>query len=251
MLQSVFLAFIISLVSFGCDDNKVNNVDLNLNFKAVFDGQPLVMMAESYDYENGAKLKFQLFQYFISSVKLIQDDGTVGEEILDVDLINFESIQDFDGAEKGISLLLKEIPEGNYAGIQLGIGVNAVLNSTVPNDYQVDHPLSGNYWEAASSYIFAKMEGIADLDGDEVFEEKLTFHIGGDPRFREVRYDQELKINSDLSTLNFLVDLKDVLVNESGEFVDFSQVTQIHNGTAATAVFMMDNLSNALKLQQP
>lgn len=249
-----FLFLGLVVLALGCntnDDTDEGKVDPPvLNFTAQFNSDPLVILDESYPYEAGMDLRLQLFQFFISNVRLINDEGNDTDPILDVALVNFANSTTREAALNGVDIALSNIPEGTYRGIKFGIGVDANLNATQPGDYTPGHPLAADYWSAASSYIFSKVEGNADLDGSGDFSTKLTFHIGGNPRYREVVFTKDIVVDPEGALpVEFLVDLKEVLVDETGNFVDFRDVTQIHNGTAETAVFMMDNLSGALKLK--
>ena len=252
-MNALLLLLIVGFTS--CDNTTTtspeeNSGTLTLNFQSTFDSQPLVMLGSEYAYEGGVEVMFQLFQFFVSSIKLIDQSGNVGPEIKDIALISFDGVNTLDSSRQGINLEIPDLPIGDYQGIQLGIGVNSALNSTMPNQYAVGHPLSAHYWDAANSYIFTKIEGVADTDNDGTFEQKLTFHIGGDPRYREVDFDQSFSISSNSSTsLGFTVDVKDIFVGDDGSYIDFREVTQIHNGSMPAAVAMMDRFSIALKLQ--
>ena len=229
---------------------EVNTSTLILNFQSTFDSQPLVMLGSDYAYEGGVDVKFQLFQFFISSVKLIDQSGNIGPEVKDVALISFEGINTIDSSRQGVSITIPDLPIGDYQGIQLGIGVNNALNSTQPKEYAIGHPLSTHYWDAANSYIFTKIEGVADTNNDGTYEQKLTFHIGGDPRYREVNFDQPLSLATNASTtVGFTVDVRDIFVGNDGTYIDFNEMTQIHNGDMPAAVAMMDRFSIALQLQ--
>ena len=252
--MSHFLLFLCLSVVTSCeqrdDDDQQALGSVELNFKSVYGDAPLVMYADEYDYQEGMKIKLQLFQFFISNIRLIDEDGKESKELLDVALVSFEDIQNTVAASEGIAVSLDGIPAGNYQGIRMGIGVKESLNGTSPSDYQAGHPLSGHYWSAASSYVFTKIEGNADLEGDGVFSEKLTFHVGGNGRYRDVDFMRPITIGSDPAALEFSVDLEQVLVDEEESlFVDFREVTQIHNGTAETAVFIMDNLAASINLR--
>lgn len=257
MIKQMLYVVLIGLLasSSSCEKSSgskgVDSATLELNFAAVYDQQPLMMYAQEYPYEAGIQMKLQLFQFYISSVKLVDANGNEGPELLDVALVSFENVQSAEAAQKGISVMVDKVPVGNYTALKLGVGVNPVLNATQPSNYSAGHPLSQNYWSAASSYVFAKIEGNADLENDGQFEQKLTFHVGGNDRYRERNFEKTMALKSgNTEKINFSIDLKSVLVDsKSGEFVDFSKVTQIHDGSASTAVFIMDHLADGLILK--
>lgn len=227
--------------------------DVRLTFKADFKGQPLLMYDDTYDYEAGMALRFQLFQFYISHLSLITEMADTingGEELVDIALVSFKDVTSQQLAEQGIVLEIKEVPAGTYKGIKLGIGVADDFNMTQPGDYAAGHPLSDNYWTAASGYIFSKIEGNADLNGDGDFSEKLTFHTGASSLYNEKVFIQnfEVRQGSPLN-LEFNVDLYRVLSKGPAEFLDFRQVSQDHTNDMDVAGFIANNLANALSLE--
>ena len=253
-LTNLFLVISISTFLFNCNNNDDDNeAKVNppiLNFEAVYNDKPLIILDESYDYEENMNIRVQLFQFFITDVRLIDESGEATDPILDVALVNFSNNFTEEAAEAGVNVELGEIAPGKYTGVKFGIGVNPDLNGTAPEDYTPGHPLSEHYWRPASSYVFAKVEGNADLTNTDDYSTKFTFHIGGNPRYREVQFNKDIEVEVDGALpIRFEVDLKDVLVDDLGQFVNFNEVTIIHDGTAETAVFMMDNLSSAIRLK--
>lgn len=234
-----------------CEDDSNPQGQIDMNFKASFGTEPLVMFADDYPYEDGMDVKFQLFQFYISEITLLKDlnDGT-GTEILDVELVSFKDIQDAAAAEQGIDITIADIPPGEYQGIRIGLGVDPDLNKTNTGDYTPGHPLSDHYWSAALGYVFTKIEGNADLEGNGDFQEKLTFHIGTDPYFRSKTFTKPMTIEAGgIADLNFTIDLRDILVDSDGEYLDFRTTPQDHTNDADVAAFISDNLKEALKLE--
>ncbi len=238
----------------GCDDdddNDVANANVNLQFLATFDGEPLVMYDREYDYLEGMRVRFQLFQYYISDVQLVRQDGQGNTELVDIDLVAYGEVTTDAQAQEGIQISLTEVPPGEYSGIRMGLGVSQDLNATQPGDYAPGHPLSGHYWSASTGYVFTKIEGNADLDGDGNFSEKLTFHIGTNPAYREVSFNAPIAIGSGETVgMQFTVDVMDVLSDGQGQFVDFRQVATDHTNDMELVNFLSDNLVNALQMQQ-
>ncbi len=241
----------------GREDDLVDEFgEVELNFQGFFGAEPLVMLAKEYDYEAGMDVRFQLFQFYVSEINLISKSGEkvrLGE----IELINFENVQSDEAASKGLSFAFGNIPAGEYRAIEMGIGVSGDLNEKAPSDYAVGHPLAfqGNYWSGLSSYIFTKIEGNADLNGDGEFTEKLTFHIGEKedvPLYQTISLDYDLTVSKDQSTvLPLSVDLKQVISPNSSNFLDFREVSQDHTNQAAVYTLIVDNLQkNAIRIRQ-
>lgn len=238
----------------GCDDDEPSmkeTTTLQLNVGATFGDQPLVMFEEVYDYQ-GQPLQLILFQMYLTDIFLVyEEDGTQREEALtDVVEANFGNTYSASDAMEGLEVLEVEVPARNYTGLHVGLGVSPELNATIPPDYEVTHPLGQNYWEDANSYIFFKVEGNTDVDGDSELSDKLTFHVGGDNNYREVTLDKTLSFDPNTTAnLKLNIDLEKLMVSENGEFLDFSSVRQAHSTTSPAAVFMGENLIRAVEME--
>lgn len=258
---SHYLLLFLSLTFFSADcgrfeDDMVESYgNVQLNFKGVFGADPLVMLADTYEYEEGMKVRFQLFQFYLSNIILLAKDGTK-ISLSPVTLVNFEQIQSGDAATKGLDFSFENVPALEYTGIEMGVGVAPLLNEFQPADFKVGHPLAiaSNYWSGLSSYIFTKIEGNADLNGDGNFTEKLTFHIGekeGVPMYEDIHFDADFRIDTDQTlTLPFQVDLKQVISPSANSFLDFRTVSQDHTNQASVYSFIIENLKkNAISLK--
>ena len=144
---------------------------------------------------NGQTLKFSEVKYVITNIVLVKADGTkVAYHTEDLDkggfLINQENTT-------SLSPILSEIPEGDYKGIEFGLGVKRELNNLslqdkFPNFYR----LTGSFkqaqimhWEWANGYRFVKLEGWysnptppgKDKEGNPlpaITDGELSIHIG-------------------------------------------------------------------------
>ncbi|MCO6475647.1 MAG: hypothetical protein J5I94_03450 [Phaeodactylibacter sp.] len=223
--------------------------EVSLNFKASYGQDPLVMFEREYAYEDNMAIKMQLFQFYLSEVNLLREDERV--PVMDVGLISFGDVYTDEQALAGKSSGTLVAPPGNYTGIEFGFGLTPELNATIPPDYPLGHPLSENYWEAASSYIFFKFEGNADLEPNGEFSDKLTFHVGGNGNYRQLSFDKPIAIEDEKElTLQFNIDLQKMLVDQNtGEYLDFRQVTQSHSNESPSATFLADHVAEAVELE--
>jgi len=210
-----------------------------------------MMYAKEYPYEAGMKVRFQLFQFYISDFSLLRQtaNGTDTIKALDVALVSFENIQDPVKAAEGIKIEIKGVPAGKYTGAYMGLGVSPRLNGTNPGDYKPPHPLDGNYWSWAKGYVFTKIEGNADIKSDGKFSEKLTFHIGENPYYRKKAFQGNFEIGESGTQLGFNVNLRRVLVAGAGQFLDFRAVTADHTTNKDIARFIADNLEAAIEMR--
>ncbi len=237
------------LLAADCNDNEPIGSVLEINFKGTFDNAPLVMYESAYPYEAGMAVKLQLFQFYLSDIVLLKEDGS-SVPLSDVALISFKDILTPAAAAQGITLNTSGIPAGHYTGLRMGIGVAPNLNSTSPANYTPPHPLDDNYWSASSGYVFIKIEGNADTSGNGEFPAKLTFHTGANDIYKEKTFQKHMELKDGaLLQLNFNIDLKKVLSKGGSDFLDFRQVTQDHNNNPSIYTFIATNFYDALSLE--
>lgn len=248
-----FLPALLVLLA-GCnqDEEAAGPAAVTLNFQGQYGNAPLLMYEQSYPYEAGLRTKFQLFNFYISEVTLLPEKtgADEGTPIMDIGLVTFKDIQSEAAAASGVRLTADNVPPGRYGGIRFGIGVSEKLNKTQPGDYAPGHPLTDHYWSWAKGYVFFKIEGNADLDGDEQFEQKLTFHIGTDEFYRTKNFERPLEVRSgEPMELTFNVDLQEVLAPTGDDYVDFRSITQDHTNDLDLAAFLADNLAEAVQMK--
>lgn len=259
MISFLFSLSVLAILTFSCDAEKGDGGEAvsemiapTANFKAVFGNEPLRMFEGTYAFSGDLDLRLQLFQFYVSDIGLLKTENGVKDTtfISDIDLVSFGEVISADDAAKGISLTLDEVPAGTYDGLVLGLGVAPVYNATQPGDYTPPHPLDDHYWSWARGYVFAKIEGNADLDRDGIFEQKLTFHMGENQAYRYWQIETPIILGPSSQDLSFVVDLQRVLENEKGDFLDFRKVTQDHSNDMDLVNFLMDNLQSALVMEQ-
>lgn len=248
--------FSVALMVVSCDPEEDFEGTVELNFKSTYLSEPLQMYERDYNYEDNLPIKFQLFNFYISDITLVQEDAPIDPalQLSEVELVTFQNTISTEEAEQGLTFTYDKIPVGVYSGIQLGIGIAPDLNATQPGNYAPGHPLDDNYWSWARGYVFSKIEGNTDLDGDGQFNDKLTYHMGADDLYQVVTYTfpTPLNLNSDEPLqLSFNVDMHEVLVND-GQYLDFNvmEQTQDHNNNPDIYQFLWDNLVDAIEIQQ-
>lgn len=259
MRTQFFLALLLSLFALpACDnDSEVDTdvsetVDVTVAFKGTFGEEPLRMYEGEYAYENNTNIRLQLFQFYVSNLYLESMEKSAPDSmpLIDIDLVSFQDIISLDDARRGVEITVPDVPVGTYHALQMGLGVAPEYNATQPGDYTPPHPLDDHYWSWARGYVFTKIEGNVDYDRDGTYDEKLTFHLGENEFYRTLRMEEPMVIGPSNTSLTFTVDLERVLKDAQGEFVDFRQVTQDHTNDMELVGFLMDNLPEAIKLEQ-
>src|SRR5690606_5127759 len=156
LLLSTITAFALLLSSCEYKNLEDLNATVELNFKANYDDELLLLEKEYLYGDDNMPIKFSQFNFYIADVALIRESGTAAE-LIDIGFVDFPyDLNQARDAEKGQVIQLKGIPTGKYVGIRIGFGVPAALNATKPNNYPSSNPLSmaSHYWDGWNSYIF-------------------------------------------------------------------------------------------------
>ncbi len=241
---SLLLLVALSLAIFiACDkDDEASTGTLSLNFKLTYDGDPVSMYEDRFEYFDGTSIFFDRFMLFISNVSLPDAD----QEILDVALLDFSNIQDESAAERGVTVQIPNFPVGNHEALQIGLGLAPELNATTPADYSSSHPLANLYWEQWNSYISMVVEGKADTLGNGMHDLVLTYHIGKDPAYSKYTLQKSFQVKSDkTTTLNLEFDLKK-LFSDNGESLDIRKYPIDHSTNEDVYNLMRLNMANAI-----
>ena len=225
---------------------------LNLNFKLEYQGEPLVMFEEK-NYPSDYSVNFTRFSFFIADVTLTGVDGSE-TPILDMDYLNLtDAHEQTSSAEKGFDYAIPALADGNYTALQFGIGVPPEQNAKLPADFPTTHPLStlnasGEHWSGWNSYIFFKLEGNIDADGDGVLEKGIALHVGANDSFQSKTIETSFSITKgETTTLNMTIDLYDILVRDNTIY-DLIEDGQIHNlSQLPLAIGLSENLIKAIE----
>lgn len=255
-MKYISLISVLFLLLFSaCDNNPtINGVDdvasVDVTFKAKYGAENFVLN-DVYNY-NGDQIRISNLQFFVSELTL--GTNTNGSEIDEVELVDFRQITSNALAEEGLAIASNSgIPVGDYPGVNVGVGVVADLNADTPDQYASTHPLSNTsmYWEDWNSYIFLKLEGTMDTDGDGMFDDvSFVYHVGSDPAFEQVNINKSVSLAIDQSMgLIVEIDVEKLFVRD-GAHLDIEANPRIHSiDQLETGHYLMDNFVNALTIQ--
>lgn len=231
----------------------IDTATIQLSFRATYAGEPLVLNQQTYDYQ-GKKVRFSKINFYLADLSAANDDGeTEVSEIQFIDLsLTHNTAAD---AAKGSISNFSRIPVGAYKFLKFGIGVPADLNKTNPSDYSTSHPLgadnSGEYWEAWNSYIFAKIEGQYDENGDGTFDGddiSFAYHAGMDRVYQEIELDNIINLNAGETTnLDFELDVRMLFTQPRGDLLDLEPHDP--NNQIGEMIIIMENFRRALQLK--
>jgi len=232
-----FLALSLFLISCGGnDDNAV------INFKLEYDGEPLVMFQE-YDYPDGNIIEFSRVSFYLTNISLANEGiAYTGGEVY-VDLTTAHA--DLESANKGLDLVLDNIEEKKIDVLSFDLGLSPTLNATVPSDYPSSNDLSrtGEYWSNWNSYVFAKIEGRMDRDGDGI-KDGFTLHLGSDAAARSLNFDNAEGDNE----MELTIDVEKVF--NTGSLYNLVETPNIHSLNQIDKINqLMDNLASSIEFK--
>jgi hypothetical protein len=247
LLFLLLLPFI--LLSSKCKKDDVIAGSIALNIKALYDDKPLIIN-KIYDYK-GKKMRFTKWRFFASNIygprQLIA--GSLQAPGLDnnTSLFDFSELIDSSTAQKGITQTISSIG-GTSEKFNISIGIDFIKNMQKPKDFNSSNPLSdaGNYWDDWNSYIFSKLEGLMDKDGDGKFETGITIHTGGNEVYQTLTFTKNVVVNiSESTTINGELNLNKLLNG-----IDLTTVNSTHQtGDLPTMKLFMGNFKEALTIK--
>lgn len=245
MKKLLVLALACSFLAFQCEKvAPIENGTINMVIKPVFNGKPFVMN-KIYTID-GKNVKFSRLHFYTATDRV--NNTTANQKSGKyVQFLSFTELDDSTKAAAGISKTI-DLAIGETKQFTLKIGVESDLNALKPKDFSSSNPLSdaGQYWDDWNSYIFTKIEGSIDKDGDGRYETGITLHTGGNQCFRTNTFAKTFTVDTKTSTtLNF-----DLNINTLLRGVDLATVNSSHQtGDLPTMLKIMDNLKDAIVLK--
>jgi hypothetical protein len=149
--------------------NQKDTTQLIIDFTAMANAEKLVSANKTYTNSSGDFFSVNMFNYYISNVKLTDEDGSVFTEPESYHLIKH--------VEGKTSFTIKKLPTGNYTHIEFLIGVDSIRNISGAQVGALD-VANQMFWEWESGYIFFKLEGNY-VSSSVTTEEGYAIHIGG------------------------------------------------------------------------
>lgn len=223
-------------------------VQVNLSYDFNFGNEDFSLNTE-YTLDNGYKVRYTLASFYLSKPVIMDDAG--GMMPLSPEYLIIRP--DVSMSDLGF------IEEGHAHMFKLSIGVDSASNTesgstgVQPTDFtDPNHPLGpqpeGMYWTWASGYIFVKIEGEVDYEGDGTYDQVFKYHLGTN----EFRKDRSTMLHSDVKggeTLKVLlaVDYKEFL---NGVDLNTEILTMSMNAGRPLGIKMMDQFDKALTISK-
>ncbi len=238
------LVFLLLVFSFSDCNKKLcgctpppSVVPISLQVIPDYNGFALVMY-KTYTF-NGKPIQFTRFSFILSKLC----DEPTGDCLYNHSQFDFSNLTDSISALQGHtnSVSINSISSQIF---RIGFGVDSLSNRILPAQQNQSSPLANglNYWDAWNSFIFLKIEGMYDKDGDSIFETPFALHTGGSPIYSEKTYNLSNNlINQTSLRLLFSVNVAKVMNG-----VDLNTTTQTHKtGDLPVMTLMMNNFNAA------
>jgi hypothetical protein len=176
--------------------------DISIQFSPTYDAVP-VELHKKYTYKSDS-IEIATLKFYISGIKLYQNDKPVDEVAKKYHLIDLEN---------PASLTIYQPGNNNNAfnRVVFNIGINSITNVSGAFGGNLD-PTNGMYWTWQSGYINFKLEGSSKLCPAR--KNQFTFHIGGYQYPNNCMQTLDLKVNGnhkiviDISISQLLNELK-------------------------------------------
>lgn len=239
--------FSVLLILLSCNNESETAGSLSLGFEATYAGQTLQFL-EGYQATDQYSIQFTKSDFYLSDISIVSDKG---EEIIlsDIEFVNVT--EGYSGAQNPIQLSFTDIPVGTYDQLKFGYGVSPSLNSTLPKDYNADHPLSrtSHYWDQWNSYIFSKLEGRLDTLGNGSFDVGFLYHTGKNEIYRLFTFDLPFTISGETTDFMINIDYKKLVKPESGDALPIVKSPINHDpNNIETFQSITSNFGNAMTL---
>jgi hypothetical protein len=229
----------ISVLLISCGEDEL--IDTSVRVKMNYNGTPLVMF-EEMQYPDGRTMFFTRISFYIENLQISSSSGNkyslLDREYIDLTVDHGTSSSALKGSEIGSI----ELPSDTYS-VNFDIGVNPIDNAKTPVDFTSDNVLSrtSEYWSGWTSYIFARVEGKIDLNGDGVLEEGFSLHMGGDDAFRSIECSNKT-VDGENNEIVIEMELKNLFGSDINIY-DIDSNPQIHRPDQNKYVIeLVDNL---------
>jgi len=190
---------------------------------------------------NGLDVQFDEIRFYMTELELtINDKAQAVDEAFIITETSGEQ-------EAG------KVIAGQLTKFAFNVGVPVDMNAADPALLPADNPLSADspfvqHWNWTSGYIFLKLEGAVDVNGDGVFDadtESLSVHCGFDDNLQRIELATDQTIDKENFEMHLEFDVARFFANYDLSNNLFSR--PMNNPEAATAV--MNNVQNAFDFE--
>lgn len=225
-LSAMRFAFLLIFVG-----SSLSAADLRVEVELRWRGAPVAVPSAELAGAKGQTMRLTRFAALMSGVVLARAEGGA---------VQLDGQYSFFDAESGrLAVTLRNVPEGDYVGLEFQLGLPASVNRGDPAQWVAGHPLNpivnGLHWGWAGGYVFAAIEGRWRAAGMQE-ERGFSYHLATDARVMRVGFVARVKV-AGATTVSLALDL--------GKAVG-GQVLAADNGSETTHSGADDALATTL-----
>lgn len=232
----------------GVEDCVYGPPIINVNISATVSGEKLEM-DKVYTDQQGRDFTVESFRFYADNMTLHGADGST-QLISEFDLFDFNESD----TEWTRQKTYENYERMEITGISFGLGLDPQENASDPATFEPYDPRSiypGMYWTWATKYIFVKLEGRLDSNGDGELDGAYFYHVGLDKYYRTVStipvaVDQT---NGKVGEIDITVDLMDVFFHPDDTIDMFTEGQTHTTNDEPLAERFIDNLSTSFKAE--
>ncbi|MEY2879088.1 MAG: hypothetical protein RLZZ15_1468 [Verrucomicrobiota bacterium] len=203
--------------------------DVTLAIAPRWQGAPLVVPSANFENASGQSLRVTRLAGLVSGVALTRADGGV---------VRLDGQYGFlDAAAGRLAVVLRGVPDGDYAALEFQLGVPPATNHAAPDAWPAGHPLNplvnALHWSWQGGYVFLALEGRwrehANAGAAEADERGFSFHLATDARVMPVGFRANFSVAGP-TTLALALDVARVLRARKFSADDGSETTHSAEG---------------------
>ncbi|MCC7532915.1 MAG: hypothetical protein IT246_03125 [Bacteroidia bacterium] len=200
---------------------------LTLPIQHVFNTTPFEMN-KYYITPLNDSIKCSELSYYFTNVSLLNANNEW------INLGNYDLIENNNPESK--TIVLPNVPAGDYSSIRFMIGVDSIANSTGSHEGELS-PAYGMYWSWATGYVFFRFKG--RTSGNR----SVSFDIGGNQNLPIAEIPLNSLKNSGKSiTMNIAFNLAEIFVNPHNYSLDSNSI-DIHTAIDPDVYKLRDNIA--------
>ena len=169
-LSSLAIIFILAISISSCKKEDSDGPgDVKVSFEYVFGSNalPWAINQTMLHPKTGDSLTFTTFAFYLTNVRLQNEDGSWWEEADSYHIICA-------ACDDASSFTLQNVPKGTYVAMEYTLGVDSTRNVSGAQTGALS-PANGMFWDWNTGYIMLKAEGSSPQSSTGAF----TFHLGG------------------------------------------------------------------------
>lgn len=196
--------------------------ELVLEVELRWRGAALAVPSAELAGAEGRTLRVTRWAALVSGVTLARADGG---------LVRLDGQYGFiDAGAERMQVTLRNVPAGEYAGLEFQLGLPAAVNHADPAQWPAGHPLNpivnGLHWGWSGGYVFAAIEGRWRAPGGSE-ERGFSYHLATDERLMTVGFSAQASVTGP-TKVRLALDLGKVLGAQALRPDDGSETT--HSG---------------------